>query len=80
MSWPVRTASRLPACFAYTRGDGLLAGIALDSALTADPRHLLAALVHTALQAGLPPERIRMLARAGREVADDLGVDMPTAL
>ncbi len=62
--------------FAYVRGDGPLAGIALDAALEADPRHSMANLLHTALEAGMRPRRLRDLARCGRETAADLGIDL----
>lgn len=62
--------------FAYVRGDGPLAGIALDTALEADPHHSMANLLHTALEAGMRPRRLRDLARCGRETAADLGVDL----
>lgn len=59
---------------AYTRGDGPLAGVALDAALTADPQHRMANLLELGLQTGMPPERLRRLADSGRETAADLGV------
>lgn len=62
--------------FAYVRGDGPFAGIALDAALDADPHHAMATLLHTALEAGMHPERLRDLARCGRDCAATLGVDM----
>lgn len=65
--------------FAYVRGDGPVAGIALDAALDADPHHSMATLLHTALEAGMRPERLRDLAGCGRDCAATLGVDMDTA-
>ncbi|MFI1459680.1 DUF4192 domain-containing protein [Nocardia carnea] len=62
--------------FAYVRGDGPFAGIALDAALDADPHHSMATLLHTALEAGMRPERLRDLARCGKDCAVTLGVDM----
>lgn len=48
-----------PACLlafsAYQRGDGALAGIALDMAEQADPAHQLSALLREILDRGLPP-------------------------
>lgn len=44
---------------AYLRGDGALAGIALEVALREDPEHSLAGLLHIALTEGVPPEVIR---------------------
>lgn len=64
--------------FAYVRGDGPFAGIALDAAVDADPRHPMATLLHTALEAGMRPQRLRDLARCGRDTAADLGVDLET--
>lgn len=62
--------------FAYVRGDGPFAGIALDIALEADQDHPMAVLLHTALASGMRPERLRELARCGRETAADLGIDL----
>lgn len=62
--------------FAYVRGDGPFAGIALDAALTADPHHSMANLLQTALEAGMRPERLRELARCGRDCAAALGVEL----
>lgn len=57
-----------PACLlaitSYLRGEGALAGMALEAALLADPGHRLAALLQTALAAGIPPSRMREVARA----------------
>ncbi|CCH29279.1 DUF4192 domain-containing protein [Actinosynnema sp. NPDC047251] len=52
----------LLAIFAYIRGDGPLASLALDHALDADPDHRLSVLVNIALENGMPPETIRGLA------------------
>jgi hypothetical protein len=52
-----------PACLlafsAYARGDGVLAGIALDQAEEADPGHRLSGLLRGALSIGLPPPKLR---------------------
>lgn len=61
---------------AYARGDGPLAGIALQVALEAEPAHPLAALLETSLHVGLRPENLRRLARCGFETARDLGIDL----
>lgn len=58
----------LLACTAYLRGEGALAGVALDTALAADPGHTLAALLRTAQQSGVPPNTVREYLR--RAVAD----------
>ncbi|WP_244467525.1 DUF4192 domain-containing protein [Nocardia vulneris] len=61
---------------AYTRGDGPLAGIALEAALTADPDHPMALLLETSLSLGMRPEQMRRLARSGYHAAADLGIDL----
>ncbi|WP_433665309.1 DUF4192 domain-containing protein [Nocardia sp. CA-128927] len=61
---------------AYTRGDGPLAGVALEAALTADPDHSLALLLHDSLAVGIRPEQMRRLARSAFQAAADLGVDL----
>jgi hypothetical protein len=59
-----------PACLlayaAYLRGDGVLAGIALEQAEAADPGHRLADLLRGALWTAFPPERLRT---AGEQAA-----------
>ena len=54
-----------PACllafYAYQRGDGGIASIALDAAEEACPGHALGKLLRGALSAGLPPEEMRAL-------------------
>jgi hypothetical protein len=53
-----------PACLlafsAYARGDGVLAGIALDNAEKADPGHRLSGLLRGALSIGLPPDKLKV--------------------
>ncbi|MEV6066012.1 DUF4192 domain-containing protein [Nocardia sp. NPDC052001] len=61
---------------AYARGDGPLAGVALEAALASDESHRMANLLDIGLQTGMPPERLHRLAEAGREAAADLGVDL----
>ncbi|MEU7222181.1 DUF4192 domain-containing protein [Nocardia iowensis] len=61
---------------AYVRGDGPLAGIALEAALDADPDHPLATLLETSLIVGMRPEQLRRLARSGYDTATDLGIDL----
>lgn len=63
--------------FAYARGDGPLAGVALEAALDVDPMHRMARLLDNALQAGMRPQRIRELARTGSDLAEGLGVPVP---
>lgn len=60
---------------AYTRGDGVLAGIALRAALESDPDHTIARLLDTALGTGMPPQEVRKLAYSGRAKAAELGVE-----
>ncbi|WP_433656377.1 DUF4192 domain-containing protein [Nocardia sp. CA-128927] len=61
---------------AYVRGDGPLAGIALEAALDADPDHPLATLLETSLMIGMRPDQLRRLARSGYDTAADLGIDL----
>ena len=51
-------AALLAAC-ALLRGDGALAGIALDRAEQAWPGHRLSRLLRAVWAAGIPPERVR---------------------
>jgi Domain of unknown function (DUF4192) len=62
---------------AYVRGDGPLAGVALDAALRCRGEHRMASMLDTALQSGLRPEKIRELAMTGYRLADRLGVSLP---
>jgi hypothetical protein len=62
---------------AYARGDGPLAGMALDAALRCDGEHRMAVMLDTALQSGMRPEQIRELAVSGYRLADRLGVRLP---
>ncbi|MDQ4104856.1 MAG: DUF4192 domain-containing protein [Actinomycetota bacterium] len=52
----------LLALTAYLRGDGALAGVALNTALQACPDHSLSGLLRAALDGGLPPEVLRGVA------------------
>ncbi|NQE93237.1 DUF4192 domain-containing protein [Nocardia terpenica] len=61
---------------AYIRGDGPLAGVALEAALEADPSHGIAGLLETALRTGMHPQEMRKLARSGALAAAGLGVDL----
>ncbi|HUO39522.1 MAG TPA: DUF4192 domain-containing protein [Mycobacterium sp.] len=62
---------------AYARGDGPLAGVALEAALRGNGDHRMAGMLDTALQSGLRPERIRELAGTGYRLAARLGVRLP---
>lgn len=54
-----------PACLlgfsAYVRGDGALAGMALERAMDACPGHRLAQLLRCALDSGFPPGEVRAI-------------------
>ncbi|WP_280233074.1 DUF4192 domain-containing protein [Nocardia cyriacigeorgica] len=71
-------AATLLGYYAYARGDGPFAGIALAAALDADPAHPMAALLDTALRSGMHPDRLQRLTTCGRETAVDLGIDLDT--
>jgi hypothetical protein len=68
-------AACLLAFTAYVRGDGVLAGIALDHAEAADPGHRLAGLLRGALSVGLAPSKLRIVgiraATYARQAFDD---------
>ena len=65
---------------AYARGDGPLAGVALDTALRCRADHRMARMLDMALQSGMGPERIRQLAVTGYRIAEQLGVRLPPRL
>ncbi|KAA8880381.1 DUF4192 domain-containing protein [Nocardia colli] len=69
-------AAVLLAYSAYVRGDGVLAGIALQTALDADPYHDFAIMLAGALEIGLDPFNMRQLARHGTEIVRDLGIQI----
>ncbi|MET8779075.1 DUF4192 domain-containing protein [Nocardia sp. NPDC004654] len=69
-------AAVLLAYSAYVRGDGPLAGIALNAALDTDPSHSMAILLDTALRSGMRPQELRRLAERALGIADDLGIDV----
>ena len=60
----------LLALSAYLRGDGALAGVALDAALQACPQHSLSGLLRAALDGGISPALVR---RAAEDAAAALG-------
>jgi hypothetical protein len=62
---------------AYVRGDGPLAGVALDAALRCNPAHRMAGMLDTALQSGMQPDQIREIALTGYRQAERLGVQLP---
>lgn len=71
-------AATLLAYSAYIRGDGPLAGVALQAALGADPAHSMAILLDTALHTGMRPDILRQLAYSGLGIAAELGIDLGT--
>lgn len=64
----VADVGALLAFSAYVRGDGALAGVALERVEDARPEHALACLLGHALQAGIPPNQ---LARVALDAAED---------
>ena len=60
---------------AYYRDNTVIAAIAIDAALQADPDHTMAQLFEVSLSGGIRPDQIRRLAQAGAEIASDLGID-----
>lgn len=74
--WRVEALVQLAFC-AYVRGDGPLAGLALEEALQTDPAHRMASLLDSALRYGMRPERIRELADTGYRLAHQMGVELP---
>ncbi|WP_216915345.1 DUF4192 domain-containing protein [Nocardia noduli] len=59
---------------AFLRGDGVLAALAVDIALDADPGNLTARLINAVLHHDLPPHALHRLARYGTAAAADLGI------
>lgn len=74
--WRVEALTLL-AFSAYARGDGPLAGIALEVAVSIDPAHRMADMLNRALQSGMRPEQIREIARSGYQTAAGLGLTLP---
>lgn len=74
--WRIEALVQL-AFSAYARGDGPLAGVALDAALRLDSRHRMAGMLDQALRSGMRPDQIRELALTGYRMADRLGVRLP---
>ncbi|RJO69466.1 DUF4192 domain-containing protein [Nocardia panacis] len=69
-------AAALLGYHAYTRGDGPLAGVALQAARAAAPGHPMAQLLETSLYMGLRPAHLKRLVRCGYEAALDLGINL----
>jgi hypothetical protein len=70
-------AAAVLAFLAYHRGEGVVAGMAIEAALTADPHNSLAALLSTALDCALPPDRMHSLAEHAREALAAEGIATP---
>ncbi|MCV7193499.1 DUF4192 domain-containing protein [Mycolicibacterium brumae] len=62
---------------AYCRGDGPLAGIALDAALREDVAHRMAGMLDAALRGGIRPSKIRSMGDVGYRMAAGVGVTLP---
>lgn len=78
-SGPQRAApATMVAVWFYLRGDGPMAGTALEVALAADPGYRLAVLLDAALQNGLGPAVVTDLVESARGVAASLGIALPT--
>ena len=58
------------AMVAYRHGDGALAQIAVDRCLAAEPKHSLAHLMIAIMAAGVRPEELERIARAGLDPAE----------
>jgi Domain of unknown function (DUF4192) len=65
----------LLAVHAYLRGEGVLANMALDVALDADPGHSLALLVRDAIERGTPPGRFRAMVAESVTWAEQVNVE-----
>ncbi|PXW33637.1 UNVERIFIED_CONTAM: uncharacterized protein DUF4192 [Williamsia faeni] len=61
----------------YVHGNGAMAGVAFDLALTASPGYSMAVLYNDALTRGIPPQVIGECAQTGYLVARTLGVELP---
>jgi hypothetical protein len=70
-----------PACLlaitAYLRGNGVLAGLALDVAEKAHPGHVLAMLLRSALVTGMPPEQLEEVTIRAAKAARPLFAEEP---
>ncbi|QBS44937.1 DUF4192 domain-containing protein [Nocardia sp. CS682] len=69
-------AAVLLAYSAYVHGDGVLAGIAVQTALDAAPYHRFAILLEGALEIGLDPYSMRQLGRSGAEIVRGVGIEI----
>ncbi|WP_254189351.1 DUF4192 domain-containing protein [Nocardia noduli] len=62
---------------AHLRGDGVVARLAVTTALHADPADLHARLLGAVIDRGLPPRALHRLARSATAAAADLGITIP---
>lgn len=65
----------LLAMHAYLRGEGVLANIALEVALDANPGHHLALLLRESIDRGTPPGRLRAMVEESVAWAEQVNVD-----
>jgi hypothetical protein len=65
----------LLAIHAYLRGEGVLANMAIDVALDADPGHHLALLLRESIDRGMPPARFRAMVEESVAWAEGATVD-----
>ncbi|MFI6998316.1 DUF4192 domain-containing protein [Nocardia sp. NPDC050175] len=69
-------AATLLAYSAYVRGEGPLAGIALQTALDTAPYHHFALLLEASLEIGMDPLTMRRIGRSGAELMQGLGIEI----
>ncbi|MFC9871749.1 DUF4192 domain-containing protein [Nocardia salmonicida] len=69
-------AATLFAYSSYHHANTVLAGIAVATALDAEPTHAIAQLLAIALDEHLPPDQIQGMAEAGISIAANLGIDI----
>jgi hypothetical protein len=65
----------LLALHAYLRGEGVLANVALDAALDADPDHQFALLLRESIDRGTPPSRFRAMVEESVAWAEQVNVE-----
>jgi hypothetical protein len=65
----------LLAVHAYLRGDGVVANMALEVALEANPCHHLALLLRESIDRGMPPGRFRAMVEESVAWAEQVNVE-----
>jgi len=65
------------AFYAYMRGDGSMAGMAVDTALRIDSTHALAQRIYESLRRGVTPDQIKPIAATAYAIAARFGVELP---